>query len=65
MSPPPRRNPAAFEYVGAAATAVAANAPSKARRETLEEDIFVMSALSRRLPVVRIFTDVSAILSKE
>lgn len=37
MSPPPRRNPAALENVGAAVTAVAANAPRRARRVIPEE----------------------------
>ncbi|MGR1582306.1 hypothetical protein ACSSNL_12660 [Thalassobius sp. S69A] len=42
MSPDPRRNPAAFENVGAAVSVVAANAPSSARREMLVEQSFVM-----------------------
>src|SRR6056297_3440240 len=37
MSPAPRRKPAAFEKVGAAATALAAKAPSNARRVMPEE----------------------------
>jgi hypothetical protein len=43
MSPPPRRNPAALEYVGAATIAVAANAPSNARRV---KPVFVTSVMS-------------------
>ena len=35
MSPAPRKKPAALVYVGAATSAVAANAPSKPRRENL------------------------------
>ena len=42
MSPDPRKNPAAMENVGAAATAVAANAANNARLLTLEELYSVM-----------------------
>src|SRR6056297_3934215 len=42
MSPAPRRKPAAFEKVGAAATALAAKAPSNARRVMPEELLSVI-----------------------
>src|SRR6056300_1703955 len=42
ISPAPRKKPAAFEYVGAAATAVAANAPNSPRRVNPEEFLSVM-----------------------
>jgi hypothetical protein len=44
MSPAPRRKTAAFEKVGAAVRAVAANAPSRERREKLALVVFVMRA---------------------
>ncbi len=49
MSPAPRKKPAALENVGAASTAVAANAPKMPRREMLEElSVVIVSRLSRR-----------------
>ena len=41
-SPPPRKNPAAFENVGAADTAVAANAPKSPRRVKPVDFVFVI-----------------------
>jgi hypothetical protein len=42
ISPAPRKNPAAFEYVGAEVTAAAAKAPNNPRREIPEEVFFIM-----------------------
>ena len=50
-SPDPRRNPAALEKVGAAVTAVAANAPKRARRlKPLELDIVIVPKRPSFLP---------------
>ena len=44
MSPAPRKKPNAFEYVGVAATAVAANAPKRPRRVNPFEGDSVIAA---------------------
>eukprot|EP00581_Thalassiosira_minuscula_P027265 CAMPEP_0184413620 /NCGR_PEP_ID=MMETSP0738-20130409/7368_1 /TAXON_ID=385413 /ORGANISM="Thalassiosira miniscula, Strain CCMP1093" /LENGTH=69 /DNA_ID=CAMNT_0026772423 /DNA_START=408 /DNA_END=617 /DNA_ORIENTATION=+ len=52
ISPAPRKNPAAFAKVGAAATAVAANAPNTERRVMPEVLLPVIDCMSRLLPLV-------------